>query len=217
MKQLQERVVNTPEKAVGAVNWLFIKLEGIYPTFRKTFPTEAQIDLAKKEWSEGLHDASPISLTDLKRGLKRCRGANERFICGIGEFIARCRPTEADVGAPQVHKGYAEACLQNHPTAARNWSHVVVYNAWLRTNMVVISAADKKNLFDDFSRNYFDAINEYDKGVPLKPLPPPRLPLGRDKQDDEQGESFSEEVAQANLKKIKKVLAMKFKKNIINS
>lgn len=161
----------TDDNAIDIVNQLFEKLTVIMPAFKQSWPNEGDFKLAKKEWMLAFRDANINSLEQLKNGINKFRKLPKAFVPSPGEFIAMCRQTPEEMGAPSIDVAYNEACTKYHPSYGpnKNWSHPAVKHAAESYGQEIHKGTIKETK-SKFEKIYLDSCQQYQDGKILNQL-----------------------------------------------
>ncbi len=144
--------------ARNQINNIFTRLQGIFPTWRAAYPTEQELNEAKKNWTLALISSGIHSIEQIKRGMDKARLSESPFFPTSGQFIAWCveLPTAKSLGMPDATDAYREAIDNCHDISRWNPSHPAVYEAgrtvtWHRLRRCDI-ASGKKEFLDAYKR-----------------------------------------------------------------
>ena len=162
---------------------LFVRLKGIFPAWRASWPTEAEEGAAKREWLAMFVAAGINRLEQIQHGVRMAReysrgGANERgYLPTPGMFVKWCHAPEA-FGLPPLEKAYAQAMRNTHAAQAADarWSHAALYHAAKAcgySNLQSLKRADGLKLFD---KHYSVVCQRIARGEVLEPAPVAALP-----------------------------------------
>lgn len=158
---------------VDAINQVFTELELAYHNqFRRAFPDAAQLAMAKQLWLHALSDLAPARL---RAGVRRA-AQNSEFLPSLHSLRQFCDPAPAELGLPDTHAAYLEACRAPSPKRDAHWSHPIVYRAGVESDWYFLANNPESIAFPVFKRNYELLIerllNGEQLGVPLpKALP----------------------------------------------
>jgi hypothetical protein len=145
-----KKVEPTPAH-VDAINQIFIELELAYHNqFRKAFPDAAQLGMAKQLWLNVLCDLAPARLySGVRRAIQR-----SEFLPSLHKLREFCDPDPSDLGLPDAHAAYAEACRAPSPKRDAQWSHPIVYRAGVESDWFFLANNPESVAFPVFKRNY---------------------------------------------------------------
>lgn len=154
---------------VDAINQVFTELELAYHNqFRRAFPDTAQLAMAKQLWLHALCDLSPARL---RAGVRRAAQRSE-FLPSLHTLRAFCDPDPRELGLPDAHAAYVEACRAPHPKRDAHWSHPIVYRAGAESDWYFLDNNPESVAFPVFRRNYELLIARLLDGENLEvPLP----------------------------------------------
>ena len=150
------------EKTAITINALFAELQGIFPAFKQSWPTEYEFELAKKSWVKGFIDADLSDLSLIKLGLDKLRLDPSPFVPSIGAFINLCKPSNKELGLPDTQEAYKIACYnaKNYNTSKKPWKHDSVRYALQMTSGHVLNTRSEKESFAAFKNNYEGIIQD---------------------------------------------------------
>jgi hypothetical protein len=151
---------------VDAINQVFTELELAYHNqFRRAFPDPQQLAMAKQLWLHALCDLPPQRL---RAGVRRALKQSE-FLPSLHSLRRFCQPSAAELGVPEVHAAYIEACRAPSPKQAFNWSHPIVYHAGRSTDWFFLVGSPESVAFPVFRRNYELLLQRLLDGEQLDP------------------------------------------------
>lgn len=158
---------------VDAINQLFTELELAYHNqFRRAFPDSAQLAMAKQLWLHALCDLSPARL---RAGVRRAT-QNSEFLPSLHTLRQFCDPQPHELGLPDTHAAFIEACRAPSPKRNQCWSHPIVYRAGLETDWYFLANNPESVTFPVFKRNYELLIERLLNGEQLDAPLPKALP-----------------------------------------
>lgn len=136
---------------VDAINQIFTELELAYHNqFHKAFPNDQQLMMAKQLWLHSLCDLSPARLrAGVRRAIK-----SAPYLPTVQSLRAFCEPSPADLGIPDVHVAYVEACRAPSPKPAYKWSHPIVYHAGRASDWHFLASTPESKALPVFRRHY---------------------------------------------------------------
>jgi hypothetical protein len=145
------------------VNELFETLVAINPAFKQAWPSEREFKATKLQWMIAFEEADIRSFEELRKGVKAIRARANPFIPSPGEFIAMCKLSPEDIGAPGVATAYLEACRKSHPSFGpdKDWSHPAVGYARNRVGSHKLCNLPESHTISDFKLHYFDALKQF--------------------------------------------------------
>jgi hypothetical protein len=148
MKQTTPDV--TPEH-LDAINQLFAEFRLAYHNqFLKAFPNDRELTMAKQLW---LHALADIPAARIRAGVRRAIRASE-FLPTIHTLRHHCEPRPEELGIPDAHAAYVEACRAPQPKNAQQWSHPIVYHAGRESDWFLLANSPESVAFPVFKRNY---------------------------------------------------------------
>lgn len=159
LSEEQEQQRKSDDQAMKAVNALFKELFIIYPayelTLRKTHPESFNdtLNATKKLWLKQFqkHKLNPKML---RVGINRAEDSSSSFFPSIGEFIDMCKPTDKELGIPDVRSAYIEACQHVAGKKPEQYSNVIVYEAGNMTKFFDLARNSEEKMFPKFKVNY---------------------------------------------------------------
>lgn len=154
---------------VDAINQVFTELELAYHNqFRRAFPDGAQLAMAKQLWMHALCDIAPARLrSGVRRAIK-----NSEFLPSVHSLREFCDPKPHELGLPDTHAAYIEACRAPSPKHDAHWSHPIVYRAGVESDWYFLANNPESVTFPVFKRNYELLIERLLNGEQLDvPLP----------------------------------------------
>lgn len=170
---------------VDAINQLFTELELAYHNqFRRAFPDAMQLGMAKQLWLHALCDLPP---TRLRAGVRRAIKASE-FLPSLHTLREFCDPDPRELGLPDAHSAYIEACRAPSPKREQRWSHPAVYRAGVESGWFFLANNPESVALPVFKRNYELLVQRLldgeDLDVPLPKALPEEIsrPLPREEQ-----------------------------------
>lgn len=136
---------------VDAINQVFTELELAYHNqFRRAFPDAAQLAMAKQLWMHALCDLSPARL---RAGVRRAIQQSE-FLPSVHSLREFCDPQPHELGLPDTHAAYVEACRAPTPKRDAKWSHPIVYRAGVESDWFFLANNPESVTLPVFKRNY---------------------------------------------------------------
>ncbi len=162
----------TPEH-VDAINQVFTELELAYHNqFRRAFPDGTQLAMAKQLWLHALSDLPPARL---RAGVRRAI-QNSEYLPSLHSLREFCDPQPHELGLPEAHAAYIEACRAPSPKRAAVWSHPIVYRAGVESDWFFLANNPESVAFPVFKRNYELLIERLLNGEQLDTPLPKALP-----------------------------------------
>ncbi len=156
-------------EAVGFVNDLFKSLQVAYPAWRQAFPTDQDLQLAKKSWIRAFAENGVTAKEQVARGMKRARRDESDFFPSVGKFISWCRLSPEEMGLPPEDLAWREINQHSHHVLVHKWSHPAIYEAGSRTGWFDIRTRsderERAGLRKAFSGHYLAVIKELEQGA----------------------------------------------------
>ncbi len=158
---------------IDAINQVFTELELAYHNqFRKAFPDATQLGMAKQLWLHALCDISP---TRLRAGVRRAIQSSD-FLPTLHALREYCHPQPHELGLPDAHAAYVEACRAPHPKREAKWSHPIWDRAGVESDWFFLENNSESVAFPVFKRNYELLIERLLDGENLDVPIPKALP-----------------------------------------
>lgn len=156
-------------EAVGFVNDLFKSLQVAYPAWRQAFPTDQDLQLAKKSWIRAFAENGVTAKEQVARGMKRARRDESDFFPSVGKFISWCRLSPEEMGLPSEDLAWREINQHSHHVLVHKWSHPAIYEAGSRTGWFDIRTRsderERAGLRKAFRGHYLAVIKELEQGA----------------------------------------------------
>ncbi len=151
---IQHTTTDSPppsEDHVTAINQLFTEFQLAYHNqFHKAFSDDQKIIMAKQLWIRTLSDIAPERIiAGLRRAIKQ-----SEYLPTIHTIRKFCEPSFKELGLPDTHSAYIEACRAATPKAEQHWSHPAVYLAGAASDWFFIASSSEAKAFPVFKRNY---------------------------------------------------------------
>ncbi len=183
---------------VDAINQLFRDFELVYHNqFRKAYPDNESIILAKKYWLANLAGYSPAQLTAASRQIVR----TQEYLPSLATVVQACESGIELFGLPAARQAYLEACRAPSPKAAQQWSHEAVYLAGKASDWFVLANEPESVAFAIFSYHYQQLCHRVLRGEHLDFVQPPALPA-------QQGTKLSPQENRKRMRKLRKELGI---------
>lgn len=140
----------TPEH-VDAINAMFTKFQLAYHNqFHKAFANDEQITMAKQLWLNNLCD---LAAARISAGTQRAIRESE-YLPTLHTIRKFCDPRPEEIGLPDAHQAYLEACRAASPKAEQAWSHPAVYLAGSASDWFFLASNSEQKAFPVFKHNY---------------------------------------------------------------
>lgn len=143
---------NKPTAAhVDAINAMFTQFQLAYHNqFHKAFANDEQITMAKQLWLNSLCD---LSAERIAAGTRRAVRESE-FLPTLSSIRHYCDPSPDELGIPDAHQAYLEACRAPTPKLEHDWSHPIVYHAGVASDWFFLASNSEAKAYPVFKRNY---------------------------------------------------------------
>lgn len=136
---------------VDAINRMFTEFELAYHNqFHKAFGTTEQVIMAQQLWLDTLRD---IAADRIVAGTRRAIRESE-YLPTLHSIRKFCDPRPQELGLPDAHSAYLEACRAASPKAEQSWSHPAVYLAGKNTDWFFLASNIEAKAFPVYKRNY---------------------------------------------------------------
>jgi hypothetical protein len=136
---------------LDAINQVFAELRLAYHNqFHRAYPNDTELMMAKQLWLHALADLPPARL---RAGVRRAIRASE-FMPNLHTLRRCCDPQAEELGVPDAHAAYVEACRAPSPKRAQRWSHPIVYHAGAACDWFFLANTPEAQAFPLFKRNY---------------------------------------------------------------
>ena len=161
---------------IAFVDSVFEKLKILFPVGAPKSEVEGT---HKAEWLKTLAAQEVRSRDQVQYGLNRARRevGDRKFWPSPRQFCIWCLPCALDAGLPEAEQAFREALKHYRNPASHSWTHELVWFAMRETGHWMSSRANKKEVFEVYTRNYdvlvrrFLAGETFDIEIP-KALPP---------------------------------------------
>ena len=139
------------QQHVDAINQLFTEFELAYHNqFHKAFGTSEQIIMAQQLWLNALSDIAPQRIIQGgRRAIKR-----SEYLPTIHSIRKFCFPSPEELGVPDSHSAYIEACRAPSPKNEQPWSHPIVYLAGQASDWFFIASNSEAKAYPIYKHNY---------------------------------------------------------------
>lgn len=161
----------------AVVDDLFDRLKAHFPAWRQAWPTEAELNTAKREWLAEFMRAGIRSIEQIQAGLRQAARDRNAFVPAPGTFVDWCFAPEA-FGLPDIEKAYRVAMRNTHPAQAgcSRWPHAAIYHAAVACGYLNLQRLDRKTGIELFRRKYLEQCRRLGRGEELPPAPIAALP-----------------------------------------
>ena len=136
---------------MDAVDRIFAEFELVYHNqYCKAFPDAEKLIYAKKLWFSYLLDYSPERIVQAGRRVIK----DSEFLPTIKTLIKFCEIDPSELGLPDAHAAYVEACQASSPRSEYAWSHPAVYFAGQESDWFFLASTQESKAFPVFKTNY---------------------------------------------------------------
>lgn len=159
------------------IDQLFGRLRGIFPAWRQAWPTEDELNNAKREWLAEFMRAGIRSMDQIQMGIRKASQHRKEFVPPVGVFIGWCFSPEA-FGLPPLERAYAQAVRNTHPaqTEFARWSHPAIYHAAVAAGFYTLQRLDRALGLKRFGEKYEEQCRRLGRGEALPAVPVAALP-----------------------------------------
>jgi len=201
IKSKMERPTNNVEFTsdhLDAINQVFAEFRlAFHNQFLRAFPNDKELMMAKQLW---LHALSDIPPTRLRAGARRAIRSSD-YLPTIHSLRNFCDPKPSELGLPEAHAAYVEACRAAQPKNIQPWSHPIVYEAGKNSDWFFLANSPESLAFPVYKRNYELLIERVLNGENLSMPIPKALP-------EEIGTPLSLEERKSRLKHLRETLGI---------
>ena len=111
---------------------------------------DQKIVMAKQLWVKTLSDISPERIMlGARKAIK-----NSEYLPTLHTVRKYCEVQPQELGLPDAHAAYLEACKASTPKIEHNWSHPAVYLAGSASDWFFLAGNTELKAFPIFKRNY---------------------------------------------------------------
>lgn len=161
---------------MDAVDQLFAELELTHHNqYHKAFHSPETLTHAKKLWFAHLKEFTAERI--LQAGRKAARASE--FLPTIHSIIKYCEFSVDELGLPDVHRAYVEACQAPSPKAEYQWSHPAIYWAGKAADWFFLANNPESKALPVFKSHYLALCERIRQGEKIEP--PERLALEQPK------------------------------------
>ena len=158
---------------IDAVNEVFALFRINYHNqYYKAYSDTQVLNSIKKLWLDALLDFSPETILQAARKVI----ADSEFLPTLNRMIRACQLSPEDLGLPDAHTAYVEACRAPNPKAAYHWSHPAVYHAGVASDWYFLQSSSEKIAFPIYEKHYLKLCEKVMRGETLTPPSAPQLP-----------------------------------------
>lgn len=135
---------------INAINQVFAVFRRNYHNqYYKAFPDERELSITKRLWLESLQKFSPGTILNAGRSVIEA----SEFLPTLRTMIRHCE-LQNDLGLPDPHQAYMEACRATSPKADYKWSHLAVYYAGKECDWFFLQSNSENVAFPIFKKAY---------------------------------------------------------------
>ncbi len=139
------------DAVMDAVDRVFAEFELVYHNqYCKAFPDAEKLNYAKKLWFSYLVEYSPERIVHAARQAIK----DSEFLPTVKTLIKFCTLQPAELGLPDAHAAYVEACQAPSPKHSASWSHPAVFYAGKESDWFFLANNPEYKAFPVFKRNY---------------------------------------------------------------
>jgi Replication protein P len=149
---------------IDALNEVFALFRINYHNqYYKAYSDTQVLNSIKKLWLDALTEFTPEAIL---RGAKKVIAESE-FLPTLHRMIRACQPSPEEIGLPDAHTAYVEACRAPNPKAAYNWSHPAVYHAGVACDWYFLQSSSEKIAFPIYEKHYLKLCERVMRGETL--------------------------------------------------
>ena len=158
---------------IDAINQIFMLFRVNYHNqYYAAYNDTDLLNQAKKLWLESLKKHSPdIILNAARKAIE-----DSEYLPTLHKMLEFCHPSSSELGLPDVHSAYQEACQAPSPKNMHNWSHAAVYLAGQECDWFFLAGTPEIRAFPVFKRHYELLCKRAMEGEILVIPHPPALP-----------------------------------------
>ncbi|MBD2857966.1 hypothetical protein IB286_03030 [Spongiibacter sp. KMU-158] len=143
---------------------MFAEFELVYHNqYHKAYSTAEKLGYAKKLWFNNLCDVDPKRILDASHRAIR----ESEYLPTIRGILKYCEPDDTELGLPDSHSAYLEACRAPSPKAKYDWSHPAVYHAGKACDWFFLANSSEANAYPLFRRHYDELCQRLRRGEQL--------------------------------------------------
>lgn len=152
------------DAVIDALNQMFAEFELVYHNqYNKAFSNPEKLSYAKKIWFSNLRHISPERIIAATHRAIR----ESEFLPTVKGILKYCEPDLRELGLPDSHSAYMEACRAPQPKAEYNWSHPAVYHAGRACDWFFLAGTAEHTAYPVFKRHYEDICQRVINGETL--------------------------------------------------
>lgn len=149
---------------IDALNEIFALFRINYHNqYYKAYSDTQVLNSIKKLWLDALIEFSPDTIL---RGAKKVIAESE-FLPTLNRMIRACQPSPEEIGLPDAHTAYVEACRAPNPKAAYHWSHPAVYHAGVACDWYFLQSSSERIAFPIYEKHYLKLCERVMRGETL--------------------------------------------------
>ena len=151
------------EELIDVINQVFALLELNYHNqFYKAFSKPQDLPQVKRLWLSALKRFEPSVILQAIKSIIE----NNEFLPTLASMIKACEAS-SDLGLPEPHAAYLEACRAPSPKAAQPWSHLAVYYAGRSADWYFLQNNSENIAYHVFKQHYQDVCERVRLGEKL--------------------------------------------------
>lgn len=152
------------DAVIDALNQMFAEFELVYHNqYNKAFSNPEKLSYAKKIWFSNLRHISPERIIAATHRAIR----ESEFLPTVKGILKYCEPDLRELGLPDTHSAYLEACRAPQPKAEYTWSHPAVYHAGRACDWFFLAGNTEHTAYPVFKRHYEDTCQRVINGEVL--------------------------------------------------
>lgn len=172
-----EAKIASGDDHINAINQVFaIFRRNYHNQYYKAFPDERELSITKRLWLESLQKFSAQSILQAARSVIE----SSEFLPTLRTMINHCE-LQNDLGLPDPHQAYIEACRAPSPKAEYQWSHLAVYYAGKECDWFFLQSNSENTAFPVFKKAYERICREVREGRTLQTPSMPAIAANSEK------------------------------------
>jgi len=82
--------IKSLENCIDLIDCIFDELMGAYPAWRHAWRDQEELERAKISWLMAIMEAEINDISDINRGMEKCRAHRSAFVPSAGQFVCWC-------------------------------------------------------------------------------------------------------------------------------
>lgn len=152
------------EEQIDAINQVFVLFRLNYHNqYYSGYSNTELLNAAKRLWLSALQDFSAETILHAAKKVIK----ESEYLPTLHRMIRACQPSPEDIGLPDAHSAYVEACRAPNPKAAYHWSHPAVYHAGVACDWYFLQSSSEKIAFPIYEKHYLKLCERVMRGETL--------------------------------------------------